>query len=123
MNFLGEVLGERKEEIMVSSDVFVFVPQQGEGQPLVILEAMAAGLPVITCKTGAIEETIVEGQNGFFVEPGNPKQIADKILYLIENRDEISRIGENCRRRYESKYTLDIFIKNLKNVFNEVVSC
>lgn len=122
IEFVGNILDNEKEKLLISSDIFVFVPNQKEGQPLVILEAMAAGLPVITCKTGAIEETVIEGETGLFVKPGNSEEIAKNIIYLVENNDERKRMSKNARKRYEENYSNEIFIENMINVFKSVLN-
>lgn len=87
---LGQIPEARK--FMKAFDVFV-LPSVKEGFPWVILEAMAAKLPIIATSVGAMPEIIENGKNGIMVEPKNPKQITEAIKYLMENeriRDELS---------------------------------
>jgi len=85
------LLGHLKNasQYLKAFDIFV-LPSVKEGFPYAILEAMSAGLPIISAKVGGIPEMIVDGQNGFLIEPKNPQQLAEKIAYLLKN-PEISQ--------------------------------
>ena len=80
---------ENASQYLKAFDIFI-LPSVKEGFPYAILEAMSAGLPIISAKVGGIPEMIVDGQNGFLVEPKNPQQLAEKIAYLLKN-PEISQ--------------------------------
>jgi len=94
---------EEVRALYVASDVFV-LPSLAEGDPLVTLEAMASGKPVIGTKVGGIPNQIRDGWNGFLIDPGNEQQLAEKIAYLIDNRDDRRRMGENSRRYAEEEF-------------------
>lgn len=121
IDHIGVVAGKEKFDLLLSSDIFVF-PSYNEGQPFAIIEAMSAGLPIITTDTGAIKEMVIDGENGFIVEKQNPAQIAQKIIYLIENPDERMRMGQKSRERFLKYYTKDQFINGLAKVFEEVLA-
>lgn len=86
VQFIGNVPVDKIPIYMTASDIFV-LPSISEGFPLVVLEAMASGLPVVATRVGGIPEIIIDGQNGFLVEPRNPAQIADRICLLLGNDD------------------------------------
>src|SRR5205085_2718703 len=71
----GAVTGDARFELMLDADVFVF-PSYNEGQPTVLLEAMSAGLPIITTDEGAIRDTIADRETGYLVPKGDPAAIA-----------------------------------------------
>lgn len=75
----------RKFDLLSHSDIFVFPPRDPEGHPWVIVEAMAAGLPVITTDRGAIAESIEDGYNGYIVPLNNPGELAGRIAELSQN--------------------------------------
>ena len=85
--FVGHTRGEKLVRLYMESDIFVFPSYCREGFPYVILEAMAAGLPIITCPEGAIPEIIEDGINRFLVSPKRPHIIAEKIIQLLENKN------------------------------------
>jgi len=78
-------------------DLFV-LSSLSEGCPVSILEAFAAGLPVIATNVGGIPEIIIKGENGFLVEPGQPGQIAEKIHALLSNKSLHEKMRENARQ-------------------------
>jgi glycosyltransferase involved in cell wall biosynthesis len=122
VNVIGPVYGQAKHDLLSSSDIFVFPPYQTEGHPWVIVEAMAAGLPIITTDQGAITESVIDGLNGFIVEKRSPRQIAEKIKYLIENPDIRKKMGEQSRRFYLENFTEEKMIERLSHAFNSVLS-
>jgi glycosyltransferase involved in cell wall biosynthesis len=74
------------------ADLFV-LPTYAEGMPMVVLEAMAAGLPIISTPVGGIPELIENGVEGFLVEPGDVNALADRITRLVEDRTERQQMG------------------------------
>ena len=80
-----------------SESCFFVLSSRYEGLPLVLIEAMGAGLPVVSfaCPCGP-RDMIKNGFNGFLVENGNVNQLADKICYMIENNEILDSMGENA---------------------------
>ncbi|NLI56859.1 glycosyltransferase family 4 protein, partial [bacterium] len=79
---IGEINNSLVPEYLIESDIFV-LPSLSEGFPVVVLEAMASGLPVVATNVGGLPEIIQENKNGFLVEPQNPRDLAKKILFLL----------------------------------------
>lgn len=79
---------------MRKSEVFV-LPSQWKGLPIVILGAMASGMPVITTRVGGIPEVIESGKDGIFVEPENPEELSNAILRLLDDDKPRSLISSN----------------------------
>ncbi len=122
ISFRGQVCGEYKEKLLIESDIFVFptyYPMESWG--IVINEAMAASLPIITTNKACIPEIIEDGETGFIIDKQNPKQIADKILLLASNNLLREQMGQTARKRFLENYTIERFIDNLTNVFLEVM--
>ena len=120
VHFLGAVDGRAKWEVFQESDIFVFPGTQQEGQPLVVLEAMAAGLPVIYTNRGCLAETIPDGYNGFQVRINDPVDLANKILLLAEDPCMMKEMGQRSRSRYENKYTDMHYVSNMLKVFTKI---
>jgi glycosyltransferase involved in cell wall biosynthesis len=114
--------GEKKFTFYDAADIFVFPPREPEGHPWVIVEAMAAGLPIITTDQGAIRESVKNGLNGFIVEEKRPDQIADKIKYLIENPEIRKKMGDESRRLYQENFTEEKMVERLSFAFNSVLA-
>lgn len=111
---------DKKVKFLYDSDIFVF-PSWIEGQPLVILEAMSCGLPIISTKNcGVIDETVIDGFNGILVEKKNIVSLTAAIKTLILNVDLRNKMAENSLKRFREFYTPDKhifqFISILKNI-------
>jgi glycosyltransferase involved in cell wall biosynthesis len=120
VKFLGVIPEEEKFKQFKSSDVFVLPTYfHLEGQPLVILEAMAARLPVITSDKGSIKEVITDGQNGFIISPRSPHQIAEKIAMLIENKNLREKMGEKNHKKVKERFTLDNYVNGVVEVIEK----
>jgi glycosyltransferase involved in cell wall biosynthesis len=122
LTFHGPVTESKRFEFYARADLFVFPPREPEGHPWVIIEAMAAGLPIITTDQGAITESVREGVNGFIVEPGNPYQIAEKIKFLIENPAVKQKMGQESRRLYLENFTEEKMVERLSAAFRAVLA-
>jgi glycosyltransferase involved in cell wall biosynthesis len=108
---------DHKRSIYSSADFFVFPGLQQEGQPLVVLEAMASGLPVLFTDRGCLKETVIEGESGFEVRRNDPQHLADRILWFLDHPTEIERMGRNARDRFERLYTSERFVRHLGDLF------
>ncbi len=117
VTFLGEKTGKEKYEILSNCDIFIFTPIMPEGLPLVLIEAMAAGLPIITSNQGAISEIVIDGENGYIIDPVTPQKIAEKIRYLINNPEIRLKMGDKSRSLYEDHYTAKTMVKNYSDLF------
>jgi len=107
-------------QYFAAADIFVF-PTLYEPFGLVILEAMASGLPVITSRTAGAAELIEDGKEGLLLDdPASPKEIAEKVNYLIDN-NLINKIGRNARKKAE-KYTWEKTAEEMEKVFEEVAN-
>ncbi len=114
-----KVIGEEKTGLLASSDVFVFPTcYPFEGHPWVIVEAMAAGLPIISTDQGAIAEYVIDGENGFIVEKRNPQQIAEKIIEMFEDTAMRRRMGEQNREHYLCNFTEEKMVEKMSRAFN-----
>ena len=118
----GPVAGAKKTEMLLHADVFVFPPRAPEGQPLVILEAMAANLPIVTTDRGAIKETVLDGVNCFIVSAGDVTAIANRIIELLSNDSLRQVMGTESRHRFLQNYTRDRWAKRMIDVFEQVLS-
>lgn len=123
IKFLGSVYGTKKIRLYLNSNIFVFPTYYPyEGFPWVVLEAMAAGLPVISTDQGCIKEMVRDGYNGFIVPKKNPQAIAEKIILLLKNERMRKLMGQRSRKLVEERYTTTHFINGLADVFTEVLS-
>jgi len=121
VEFLGPVVPPRKHEVLRGAQVFV-MPSKNEGQPFAILEAMSAGLPVVSTNVGCIPETVVNDVNGFIVNPGNGEELARRVASLLSDAELRRRMGEASRTRYLERYSLDRFSNQMRELLREVAA-
>jgi glycosyltransferase involved in cell wall biosynthesis len=105
IEFVATATGPEKERLLAEAGIFVFTPREPEGHPRVVLEAMSAGLPVITTDRGALKETVVDGQTGFVLEDPTPQGIAASILHLLERPEERFSMGVLAKARHDLHFT------------------
>ncbi len=121
VRFHPPVDGPEKFEHLVNADVLLFTPREPEGHPWVIIEAMAAGLPIISTDQGAITESVIDGVNGFIIGVSRDDQIAEKILLLARDPELRVRMGEASRRFYLEHFTEEKMVQRLACVFNTLL--
>jgi glycosyltransferase involved in cell wall biosynthesis len=97
--------GEEKRRLFLSAAVLLFPPVLPEGHPRVVLEGLAAGLPVVTTDRGAIAETVRDGVDGFVLSDPEPEALADRVLRLLDDDELRVRMGRAARERYLERYT------------------
>ncbi len=110
-----------KFKFLAHADIFVFTPRAPEGHPWVIVEALAAGLPVISTDQGAIAESVIDGVNGFIVATQNPRQLAEKITVLLDNPDLKKQMGLASGRLYMENFTEDKMVQRLRICFDTLL--
>lgn len=99
VNFVGFKTGQEKINYFVSSSILVVPSIQTkngdvEGLPVVIMEAMAAGKPIVASNVGGVSEIVRENENGFLVKPESPDQLAEKIVYLLNRPKMAKQMGK-----------------------------
>lgn len=119
--FHAAASGSDKYRFLEQADVFVFTPRDPEGHPWVIVEAQAAGLPIVATDRGAIAEAVSDGVNGFIVDTNSPGQIAEKLIELIDNRELRKRMGLAARKTYEIRYTESAMVANMTTALHAVI--
>ena len=91
-------------EWIAKSSVFVLPSYYREGVPRSTQEAMAIGRAVITTDVPGCRETVVDGVNGFLVEKWNPEALAEKMIYFIENPEQIAIMGQESYKIAQEKF-------------------
>ena len=101
--------GERDDvgELLAGADLFV-LSSRSEGLPLSILEAMAAGLPVVASSVGGVPELVVEGETGLLVPPGDPHALAAAMERLLDDPALRRRLGAAGRTRVSEHFDLAV---------------
>ena len=104
-----EFLGLRSDvpSLLAESQVAVVPSRWDEGFGYAVIEAMAAGIPVIASAAGGIPEIVVDGETGFLVPRGSPTEIARYLRLLGKDFEEARRLGQNDRRRVEEQFRVE----------------
>jgi glycosyltransferase involved in cell wall biosynthesis len=117
LTFPGVVDGEDKRALYASADIFCFASLVPEGQPLVLLEAMAARLPVLAPAWPGIADTVLDGETGLLFPPrASPELWAEALVELARDPDTRVRLGAAGRRRYEALFTQRAFGERMIDV-------
>jgi len=103
-----------------SMDIFV-LPSLTEGLPLVLLEAMAMGLPVVATKVGGVPY-VIDGKEGILVPPGNIEELKDAIISMARDANLRRSSGEEGRRKVLSVFSLEVFYQKYINVYKSVLN-
>src|SRR5262245_7244264 len=101
---------------LAEADIFV-LPSRSEAFPNAVLEAMAAGLPIVASGVGGILELIDTGRTGLLVPPGEPQPLADALCRLIANPALAARLGEAARDEARAHYSFDRMVASFDSLY------
>jgi glycosyltransferase involved in cell wall biosynthesis len=122
VQYKGKKYGDEKIKAFADADIFVFPTYYAkECLPLVILEAMAAGLPVISTFEGGIPDIINDGVNGFIVDQRNIQMLANQLKILLTNPNLCKEMGEVGRQKFEKEFGIEIFEHNLTQILKKQI--
>jgi glycosyltransferase involved in cell wall biosynthesis len=117
----GVVEGAAKKALLEAADIFAF-PSHSEGHPYVVLEAMSAGLPIVTTTLPALTETVVHGESGMLVPPRDVPALSEALEGLITDPARRLSFGAAARSRFEQHYSYDVWSAGLARIMAEVLA-
>lgn len=106
-------------DVMRALDLFV-QPSMWEGFGITLLEAMAAGTPLVASRVGGVPEVVVDGETGILVPAGDPEQLAEACAGLLRNRERASRFAKAGRARVEALFGIDRLARDLAGLYREL---
>lgn len=112
----GWVGSRRRDELLARASVFV-LPSHAEGQPLGLLEAMAAGCPVVASAVGGIPDLVDHGFNGLLVPPRDPRALAEAIASLLGNPALAREMGRAARATIAARFVPERSFERLEQVY------
>jgi glycosyltransferase involved in cell wall biosynthesis len=119
--FTGFVDGNVKKKILSRAQILIFPSECFESFGYSIIESHACGVPVIASAIGGAKELIVEGENGFLFEPGNPDDLREKIFTILAmDKKDLMEMKKNSLNRVKELYTKEIGYKNLLELFKRL---
>lgn len=107
------------ERIVPLLDLLV-LPSKSEGMPMVILEALGKGIPVLASSVGGIPEVLVNGYNGMFIKR-DVEDIYYKLKTLIEDRDIYHVIAQNAYSSYRKSFTMEAMGRQYDDIYLEII--
>jgi glycosyltransferase involved in cell wall biosynthesis len=120
VQFLGWVRGDEKEQLLKTASVYV-LPSYREGLPMSVLEAMAAGLPVVSTRIGGIPEAVTDGVEGFLIDAGDTAALTDRLQLLTSAPQQAARMGRAARARVEAEFSAHVIVPRLEAMYADVV--
>ena len=116
VHVLGWVQAADKAQQLDQANVFV-LPSYNEGLPMSVLEAMAAGLPVVTTPVGGIPEAVSDGVEGFLVKPGDIEGLAQRLAQLAQDPALARRMGSAARRKVETTFAASAVVPRIEQIY------
>ena len=119
---MGFKTGNELRKLLTESTCVVIPSQWYENCPMTVLEAFAAGKPVIGSNIGGIPELINENIDGFTFQPGNSDELSEKIQWVWDNRSKTKEMGLQGRKKVEEKFNAEMHYEGLMAIYKEVCS-
>jgi glycosyltransferase involved in cell wall biosynthesis len=120
VTFAGPQYGRDRFHYLQKASIFV-LPSFAEGFPVAILEAMAAGLPVVSTHVGGIPDMIHPGENGFLFDPGDVNALADIIESLIPNAGLCGKISMT-NHKAAKKYDINVVADKIGRIYRDLLA-
>jgi len=121
VQFVGRVPFNEMKEYYFKSDIVVMPSIWIEPLSRILLEALAAGKPIIATTTGGTPEAVIHGTNGLLVEPNNSKQISDAVNFLISNEEKRKEMGEAGRKMAKTMFSPPKAQNQYQNIYKEII--
>lgn len=118
--FPGWITGAEKDRMLQEAALF-FLPSYTEAMPMSILEAMGAGLPVVSSNVGGIPRLVEDGKTGYLCEPGDAQAFADAIVSLLNDEQKRTQMGQNSLGILKETYTLEAHITQIARIYNALL--
>ena len=115
-------LGFRDDIPLILSLLDIFVlPSLEEGLPRAVIEAMAAGVPVIATDIGGTRELVANEKTGYLVQPGDSHGLAAAIESVLGTKQEAGQIAEQARSLVRDRFTLENMVEQFEGLYDQLV--
>jgi len=119
--YTREEIVELYKSELLKPDIFVFPTKRIEGFPMVLVECMFAGIPIVAFNMGGVSDAVEDRKTGYLVKDGDTKEFRVKLVSLMENDSLRYEFGINAREKALKLFTLDKMIDSYEQVFKEVL--
>ena len=120
VTYLGWVTGIDKDKLLRKTDIYV-LPSYGEGMPMSVLEAMSYGIAVVSTNIGGIPELVENDITGLLINPGNLKQLYQKIEYLCKYKKYREELGKAAREKIKNMYDIDTMVRQIDTIYQSII--
>lgn len=120
IDWVGFTRGVNRE--LAKIDLFVLPSLFGEGLPMVVLEAMAAGVPVIASRVEGVPEAVRHRETGLLVDPGSVSQLSTAVEEIVTGAVDFATLSEGSRRRHAAQFSDTTMASGVNAVYREVLS-
>jgi glycosyltransferase involved in cell wall biosynthesis len=100
----------------------LILPSANEGTPVSAIEALAGGKPVVATQVGGVSDVIRDGVDGFLVEPGDVKALADRLRRIADDRELARRMGEAGRARVLERYSVSRLVGDVDDLYRRLLA-
>lgn len=118
---LGRLANDQAMRAIERSMALVLPSVWYEGFPMVVVEAYAAGTPIIASRIGSLQELVEDGVTGLLVEPGSTEDLQEKMAWAQAHPEQMAAMGQAARKRYESLYTKEVNYRQLMTIYEGVI--
>lgn len=119
VRLLGWVRGDDKARELAQASVYV-LPSYNEGLPMSVLEAMAAGLPIVSTPVGGIPDAVADGEQGYLVPPGDVPALAERLCRLLGDDALRQRMGQAAQARVRAQFSAEQAVQRLGQLYRQV---
>lgn len=120
--WLGKRSKDEVSQLMSEATVLVLPSVWYEGFPLVLVEAFAAGLPIIASRLGAMEELVSDGETGRLFTPGHSEELVRATEWAFSHSDQLLAMRHRARREFEKRYTADANYEILADIYQSALN-
>lgn len=117
IKFLGRLYGNKKINVLKNSNLFVY-PTKNDAMPIVLIEALSVGLPIISSNLGAISDLVKHEQNGFLFQKNDVKKLQYYIEKYLKNPKMITTHSKNSKILFNKNFTKKRFLDNFLYILN-----
>ncbi len=118
----GVVAGDAKTAAFERADIFLLPSLYGEGLPMAMLEAMAAGCVAVVSEMASISSVINDGENGFLVAPGDTDDLIKKMMQVLELRPKWPEIGNAAATAIRTRFSMGQYIEKLTTIYKNAIA-
>ncbi|WP_420645356.1 glycosyltransferase family 4 protein [Candidatus Leptofilum sp.] len=121
VELVGRLSKEEMLNLIKEARFLVFPSEWYEGFPMILVEAFACAVPIITSNLGTMSDIVINGKNGLTFDNGDSIDLANKVNWALSNPEEMEELGLNARKTFELQYTAKSNYEMLYSIYNSVL--